>query len=139
MEIGDNVRLLIRARNKETYKLAMQLGFMEWEIAVGYSVSKEEGLVFYWSLPSPVGGFKDLPFDMDYKEATEFAWSWLQKLDWDKFDFPLSGEDVDHDGDNERGWQVWNGVDKWDDEEKDNYPDGRAFVAVRPAYIWLGK
>ena len=66
-----------------------------------------------------------LPFAMDHEMATEFAWKWLETLDF--------GDEPGHDGSNGRGWRVY--TTDWG--HVDNYRG--AICAIEPAWAMYGK
>src|ERR1700761_4976024 len=60
--------------------------------------AKPKRLVFMWT-----GGISDavaLPFKLDAAGAADFARRWLAETDY--------GEQPDHDGDNGKGWKLYN-------------------------------
>ncbi len=56
-------------------------------------------LVFFWAKPS-IPEYRALPFKMGLTAAVDFAWPWLEQAE--------RGKAPDHDGDNEKGWRVYN-------------------------------
>lgn len=141
-EFGDNLRVDLQFRNKETFFKAFELvGMMH--SAKGYIDDPEKGLVFLWAVGD---GVKGNPFPCAYggNMMAEIAWAWLQEQ-WHP---PLRsskdnlskhrnlsphGEDLDHDGSNVEGWRIYN--ETWGHVGDHHY----AIVAVQPAYIWMGK
>ena len=93
--------------------------------AEGYLIHPEKGLVFFWYLGETVEGLVKLPFKMDHVGAADFARRWLDEQDY--------GREPDHDGDNGRGWRLyneeWGRVGSWTG----------AFIAVKPAWAMYGK
>jgi len=74
----------------------------------------------------PVGGDKiTLPFKMDADGAADFARRWLEEADY--------GREPDHDGDNGKGWRLYN--EAWGHIDEDRY----AVIAVAPAWAMYGK
>lgn len=136
----DNFRLDITCEGRERLMQAMALAFHDrgGGGAVGYVVKgevpapgaltdwsgrpKSRRLVFFWTL-SPDA--QALPFKLDAEGAADFAWRWLQQEDF--------GGQPDHDGDNGRGWRLYN--EAWGHVDSDN----RAFVAICPAWAMYGK
>lgn len=95
------------------------------QVIEGYLIHPEKGLVFFGYLPGmPAGGVK-LPFKLDPIGAADFATRWLAEQDY--------GKEPDHDGDNGRGWRLynesWGSVGSWTG----------AFIAVKPAWAMYGK
>lgn len=66
-----------------------------------------------------------LPYPMQGKALTEFAWNWLATVE--------RGPQLDHDGDNEEGWRVY--CEAWGHVGSSSY----AFVAVQPIWAMYGK
>lgn len=66
-----------------------------------------------------------LPFKMDFKAASDFAWNWLQQTDY--------GEEPDHDGSNGRGWTIFNG--DWGHV----FHAWQGIIAIRPEWAMYGK
>lgn len=91
--------------------------------AVAYLVHPEKGLIFFWSAADDAAA--KLPFKLDAVGAADFATRWLAEQDY--------GRKPDHDGDNERGWRLYN--ESWGMVDGFTY----AFVAVRPAWAMYGK
>ncbi len=65
----------------------------------GYGQRSPVRLVFFWSKPS-IPEYRALPFKMNLTAAVDFAWPWLEQAE--------RGPAPDHDGDNEKGWRVYN-------------------------------
>lgn len=90
---------------------------------------KPHRLVFYdnrYSSEKPEGGDQvALPFTLDAEGAADFARRWLAEADY--------GSQPDHDGDNGRGWRVYN--EGW------GHVDGHrsAIVAITPVWAMYGK
>ena len=103
---------------------AMRIAFGA-KSAVGYRVVADTHMmVLYWSL-SGTKGVTSLPFKMDAKGAADFVSRWLAEQDY--------GPQPDHDGDNGKGWRLFN--ETW------GHVGGewQAFVAVRPCWAMYGK
>jgi hypothetical protein len=94
--------------------------------AVGYVVTAEKGMVFFWSDYEKVPGYQPLPFPFKAADAADFAGKWLKHT-------ASYGSEPDHDGDNSPGWRVyneaWTHVNGWHS----------AFCAVRPVWMMNGK
>jgi hypothetical protein len=86
-------------------------------------------LVFYdnrYKSSEPEGGDQTaLPFTLDAAGAADFAARWLAEADY--------GKQPDHDGDNGRGWRLYN--ESW------GHVDGHfsAIIAVAPNWAMYGK
>lgn len=109
--------------------LAMQIAFNHapGNKAEGYAVTPDKGLVFLWTmgLRAPEDAAVKLPFKLDAIGGADFARRWLAEQDY--------GRQPDHDGDNKKGWCVYN--EKW---ARVAGWSG-SFVAVKPAWIMYGK
>lgn len=150
----DNFRFDITAEGDKRLALAMELAFMRAAggKAVAYAVrqpvasdrypaddptphlrnrekttAKPLRLVFYWNKPDRPSDqtIVALPFSLDVAGAADFAIRWLKEQDY--------GREPVHDGDNGRGWRLYN--EGWG--HVDN--DWSAFVAVAPAWALYGK
>jgi hypothetical protein len=104
---------------------AMKIAFRdEHTRAVAYRVDAARGLIFY-QYPSKREGVVALPFKLDHADAAHFAKRWLSEQDY--------GREPDHDGDNERGWRLYN--EDWGHIASEH----ETFVAVKPAWAMYGK
>jgi hypothetical protein len=65
------------------------------------------------------------PFVMDADGAADFARRWLEQVEY--------GKQPDHDGDNEKGWRLYN--ENWGHIDGDNH----AVIAVTPVWATYGK
>lgn len=149
----DNFRVDITAEGDSTLAAAMKLAFGKYRSATHYAVrpafagEREEvpadapkwtkgawkygkepkplRLVFYWSASESAPDLVALPFKMDAEGAADFARRWLAEADY--------GNQPDHDGDNEKGWRLYN--EAW------GHVDSHwgAFVAVAPEWAMHGK
>lgn len=69
--------------------------------------------------------FIKLPVPMSAEECEPFVMAWLRTADY--------GESPDHDGDNSKGWRVYN--EAWGRIEGYTY----SFVAIEPVWLMYGK
>lgn len=136
----DNRIFNVNGRSKETLRAVLELAFEQEganTAARGYIIDPKKGMVLLWSTTE-----SGTPFLAPLKAtaATEMVWEWLQSKpeieceDWDK--------DLDHDGHNVLGWRAF--VEDWGHVAVGpNYSGSGgshyAIVAVKPAYIWMGK
>ena len=81
-----------------------------------------ETLILLWH---EEGGAAPLPFPLDVRGAVEFISNWLRVVDY--------GRQPSHDGDNEKGWRVFN--EAWGHVAHMHY----AVLAVQPAWAMYGK
>lgn len=121
----DNFELTVQSEGRKQFDLAMQIAFRDHAKAVGYRISKEKGLILYWSKTS-VTDLIPFAYDMNCQQATEFVWGWIESN-------PPKGERPDHDGDNEKGFIVY--TDSW------GHVDGQwqAFVGIGVIWAMYGK
>lgn len=82
-------------------------------------------LVFYWSIKEGTADVVKLPFELDSIGAADFAKRWLAEQEY--------GREPDHDGDNGKGWRVYN--ESWGHVDG----DWSAFIAVSPSWATYGK
>jgi hypothetical protein len=120
----DNRVINIISEGEEDFIKALSFFFFNKTTVTHYEINEEYGLIFYWSSR----GLKDitaLPYEMNYDAAASFAWNWLKIEDYKK--------QPDHDGDNHKGFQVFN--EAW------THVNGRwqALVAIRPVWAMYGK
>lgn len=66
-----------------------------------------------------------LPYPMTPEALIDFAWNWLQTVDY--------GRQPDHDGDNGKGWHLY--TEDWGHVDG----DWAAFCAIEPAWAMYGK
>lgn len=149
---GDNFRLYVQSGGWEHFVAAMKLAFAAAPggKATHCAVTKENGLVLFWSNPGkvypnkacpkpgerytprppdvPPAAIKALPFPMQCEGATRFAWEWLNgEADYGEKDWQ------DDDVSEERGFVVYN--QDWGHVMDSPY----GFVGVLPAWQWYGK
>ena len=119
----DNFRFDMVSEGDETLRQAFALGGQRNKV-VAYRVSPEKGLIFYW-VESKRPGYTPLPYPMTLQQAADFAIGWLANADY--------GREPDHDGDNGKGWRLYN--ESW------GHVDGeyQAFLAVQPVWACYGK
>ncbi len=116
----DNFHFDMTSEGKELLKAAMML--LPRTEVVGYRVDDKKGLIFYWADSDKA---TQLPYPMTLEQAADFAAGWLDHASY--------GKQPDHDGDNGKGWRLYN--ESW------GHVDGEweAFVAVMPVWAMYGK
>lgn len=151
----DNFRFDMTAEGKETLKEAVALAMKQNRRIRGYAVrpaspaitdekynhlnrpAKPLRLVLFWAAIEPGNGLKEFadapeqqyvgfPFEMDAAGAADFAIRWLEGA-------AVYGGEPDHDGDNSKGWRVWN--EAWG--HVDN--QWQACLAIQPVWAMHGK
>lgn len=141
----DNFRFDMVCEGNKTLKAAIALVFSHRSMrgATGYIIrpahdafvhdkykhlnkpKRPERLIFLWSNYESAEGYVPFPFEMDADGCADFASRWLGSVDY--------GREPDHDGDNGKGWRVYN--EAWGHVE-----DLRAtIIAVSPAWAMYGK
>lgn len=131
MIVGSNYEFRLTSEGKEHFKIVMGLAFENCpgKKAKTFGISDKYGLVFAWSDTNQVleNGtlIEKLPFVLDLEGTTEFAWNWLKTADY--------GKEPDHDGDNKKGFIVYNEYFG----SVGNCP--YAFVGIQPEWIMYGK
>ena len=102
---------------------------VQYHKAVGWSSHNDEKgqrLVFYWvAPPDRVDGYHPLPSPADSGQICAIAKAWLESVD--------RGRQPDHDGDNGRGFRLYN--EAWGHVDE-HY---QAFLALSPAWAMYGK
>lgn len=123
--MGDNYRFLLCSTGDDHFGKIMRLAFASHSRATHYKVTDKHGLILYWTEPKVDKDAIKLPYEMTAEAATSFAWNWLQQAKY-------SGQ-PDHDGDNEKGFTVFN--EDW------GHVGGQweAFVAIMPTWQMYGK
>lgn len=81
-------------------------------------------LVLYWTTGNHED-FHPLPAPLDLEATVSFVKAWLKTADY--------GSEPDHDGDNSKGWTVFN--QSWGHVNH----QWEAFVAIEPAWMMYGK
>lgn len=127
----DNFRFDITAGGDKTFKDAMNLAFLQnSKGAKFWAVRPADGtkplrMVFYWTDSDGAKDVLPFGFTMDPVGCAEFALRWLAEADY--------GPQPDHDGDNSKGWRIYN--EGW------GHVDGHwsAIVAVTPSWSMHGK
>lgn len=106
--MSDNFYIRVDSEGRDHFLAAMKLGFSRYsnnavdeERAVGYAVHPEKGMILFWMAEETCPGYTPFPYEMAWEQAAEFAWGWLNQADY--------GHEPDHDGDNSKGFSVYNG------------------------------
>lgn len=121
----DNFHIDISAEGVTLFDQAMQIAFSQapGRKATHYLKHSEKGFVLFWH---EEGGAIELPTPMRVEAAADLVWAWLEgEADY--------GKQPDHDGDNSKGWRVYN-------EEYGFVGNYRcSFVAIQPVWAEHGK
>lgn len=130
----DNRIFNVNGRGVDMLKKALELAFMQEgqnTTCKAWKQTEKHGLILLWT--DSVEGASDLPAGLDPSECALLVDKWL------KSDFAKTVElsdfcdDQDHDGDNDKGWQVY--CEDWGHVDNEHY----AICAIKPAYLWMGK
>ena len=124
MTQGDNFRFDITARGHEALIAAMRIVALSNQKFVGWATQHNEKLIVYWSL-TDLKDVDSFPSSLTIDGIVPIIEAWLGEA---KF-----GPEPDHDGDNMKGFQIYN--EQWG--HVDN--KWQACFAVRPKWIMLGK
>ena len=132
----DNFLFDITSCGRSHFDIAMGLAFSNYKEAVAFCNHPILGLVLLWctdgnkqeqmlACSNVAAAVERLPYKMNAKAATEFAWHWLLLVNYEK--------EPDIDGSYERGFRIYNGA--W------GHVGGswRAFVAIKPEWALYGK
>lgn len=131
----DNKHIDLTLEGKTNFERAMQIACSSHTSIVGWTIYETESedkktkfkhLVLHWCIPDRNTTINKFPFEMDTKQATEFAWGWLDKE-------PVAYGQPDHDGDNGKGFHLFN--ESWGHVAG----DWSAFVAIKPIWAMYGK
>lgn len=139
MKEGDLDNFHVDITSEGSLADVMKIAFGKYRQAEGYLVSPEKGLVFFWLAAHETAvGLVKLPFKMSAANAAIFAEQWLSQTDY--------GPEPDHDGDNGRGWRVyneaWGRVNAPPMKDYPNLPSEDwtySFIAVQPVWAMYGK
>jgi len=117
----DNFHFDMTSEGKEQLKTALSL--FPHQKVVAYRIDAEKGMILYWIQSTNA---LSLPFAMSLSQAADFVSGWLEEA-------APYGAEPDHDGDNGKGWRLYN--ESWGrigDESS-------AFAAVQPVWAMYGK
>ena len=125
-------------------ELGLQVAFSDHKTAVGWADWPRQEvlphdtritprLVLFWAHPKSrieqwngdAVEYNKFPTALSWEECLPLVKQWLKSCEY--------GQQPDHDGDNGKGWRVYNESwtqvgDRWE-----------AFVAIEPEWIWYGK
>lgn len=126
--IGDErlVNALLLVWSAAGRKGATHYAIREATSATEFTPARPKRLVFFWCGKDNESTDKvAFPFTMDAKGAADFAARWLKETEY--------GCEPGYDGDNERGWKVYN-------ERYGRVDDDRnSIIAVAPVWAMYGK
>lgn len=142
--MSNNSQVVVVMEGREAFEMAMRLAFhphknckdgaaSHYLVQTKYELdplptplfeTQHPRLIFFWHDPQKEGAQK-LPFKMSVEDAIPFAWSWLQKQDYQR--------EPDHDGDNGKGFAVYN--EAWGHVGNSYY----GICAISPQWAWYGK
>lgn len=118
----DNFHFDMTSEGDEAFKTALKL----FDVRVGRTVvgyrSDAKKMVLYWSVSERA---TKLPYPMTFEQAANFVLGWLAHADY--------GPEPDHDGDNGKGWRLYN--EAWGQVDG----EWQAFAAIEPCWAMYGK
>jgi len=129
----DNRLFNVNGSGEEMLKKTLELVFSQEgdrTTCASWFESKEKGLVLLWCKGK---GNNDLPSNLNAEESLLMVLSWLKGEFAKTVELSPWCEDMDHDGHNTKGWQVY--CEDWGHVGNNHY----AICAIKPAYMWLGK
>lgn len=97
--MSDNYNFLVQSKDQKEFELAMQLAFKYVKKASHFKIKNNSQMTFASTISENNSSDK-LPYEMDCKAATEFAWNWLQGANY--------GSQPDIDGGTKKGFCVSN-------------------------------
>lgn len=125
----DNFRIDTTWEGEKTFRTILEL-VIKQKTGRGieyYAIDPKFGMVLFWT--EPTQGFKHsalkLPYRMDIPAAIDFVWNWLKTADY--------GGQPDHDGDNGKGWRIYN--ESWGHVNS----EWAAICAIQPEWAMYGK
>jgi hypothetical protein len=133
----DNRLFKINGEGLETLKAVLKLAFKQegdWIKAESWKITPEHGFVLCWYSNEYDKEMQNFPGKLSSDLAAQMVWEWLQQDEtWEKNVYRDWEDDLDHDGDNYRGWVVY--CEDWG-----HVADCHgAICAVKPCYLWAGK
>jgi hypothetical protein len=120
----DNRIISIQSEGRKDFNLAFELLFKDHK-ATHYFEDPTKGFIFLWhEEPSAIR----LPYSLGWQGSASWAWGWLlERKDADYKEY------LDHDGDNGRGFRIYNG--EWGHVVGHPY----SICAVLPVWAWYAK
>jgi len=145
----DNRLFNINGKTKDQLTLAVKCLLLDEYgkniIVKGWYFSKQKGLVLTWYLDEnekeKVTPFTDRmgkPCAINEDELVDLLWKWLDSEEAKIVEFEHWESNVDHDGDNDKGWRLYTedwGCIKYAEYAIDHYSIG----AFKPVWLWYGK
>ena len=125
--MSDNFHIDVSSECRASFDKCMELLWhkVPGGFASHYTVRKIEGvetLILLWHEEQDA---KPLPFKLSLEAAKSFGWNWLEQSAY--------GGQPDHDGDNGRGFRVFN--EDWGHVSGMHY----AFAGIQPCWMMYGK
>ena len=125
---GDNFHFNICSDSRTHFDMAVEIGFAgaAGGKAYSYKISPEKGIILSWQKEGLKDGYMILSYPLTSETAKNFLWDLLKSIEF-------SEKQPDHDGDNEKGFRIYN--ESWSRVDGNFY----AFMAVRPEWQMYGK
>lgn len=134
----DNKLFNVNGEGSDMLLKALELAFMQHSphtpnpaCCVGWQETVKDGLILCWTSNSD--NINSLPGRLTAEQCLPFVKVWLQSDFAKNVKFGEWCGDMDHDGHNTLGWQVYCG--DWGHVGNQHY----AICAIRPAFLWHGK
>jgi hypothetical protein len=111
----------------------------------GWYFNKQKGLVLTWYFDpdkkEKVTPFTDRmgkPCVINEDELVDLLWNWLDSDEAKTVEFGSWENNVDHDGDNDKGWRLY--TEDWGCiKETEHTIDHYSIGAFKPVWLWYGK
>ena len=123
---GDNTRFNLNAYKGD---IAPFLDLLVRQNFCGFktdTLNNKPRLVLFWATPSNEEGYNAFPAKLSAENVGPIIERWLSEQDY--------GREPDHDGDNGKGWSMWN--DAWGHIEGHGW---QACAAIAPEWQMYGK
>lgn len=134
----DNRIFNVNGRTDEELKIALKLalsqeGQHKSRTIEGWEIDNKKGLVLYWYIPKGHNHIQKFPNKLNVEELFHIVNSFLNSEESNLIETISWDSDIDQDGHNIPGWRVY--CEDW------GRIDGRdgSYIAIKPAYMWMGK
>lgn len=125
----DNFRIDVTWEGEKTFRTILEMVIRQkpGSKVEYYTLDPEYGMVLFWTEPtqSLKHNAQKLPYKMDPIAAIDFVWNWLKTADYE--------QQPDHDGDNGKGWRIFN--EAWGHVKS----EWAAICAIQPVWAMYGK